>query len=142
MQRKIFAFRFEWMEAIASYDPNVRLEIYEATVIYAETGTLPAMSPQAALGFETYILPDFERRRKAAEYRARAKARREGRQVPPQEVQTVQAEPVVAAVAELPEIVMEPTPELKLNRRERRQLEAEQRRKQKRRLNKNCHNLP
>ena len=69
MQRKIFAFRFEWMEAIASYDPNVRLEIYEATVMYAETGTLPAMSPQAALGFETYILPDFERRRKAAEYR-------------------------------------------------------------------------
>lgn len=136
MQRKIFAFRFEWMEAIASYDPNVRLEIYEATVMYAETGTLPAMSPQAALGFETYILPDFERRRKAAEYRARAKARREGRQVP------AQAEPVVEAVAEQPKIVMEPTPELKLNRRERRQLEAEQRRKRKSRLNKNCHNLP
>ena len=80
MQRKNFAFRFEWMEAIASYDPNIRLEIYEATIMYAQTGELPEMSPQAALGFETYILPDFERRRRAAEYRARAKARRIARE--------------------------------------------------------------
>lgn len=80
MQRKNFAFRFEWMQAIASYSPDVRLEIYEATILYAETGELPEMSPQAARRFEVYILPDFERRRKAAEYRARAKARRQAKE--------------------------------------------------------------
>lgn len=73
MKRTNFAFRYEWNLAIAHLSPEYRLEILEATIRYAETGRL---SDIAAEAFRTFILPDFERRRKAATYRARSKARK------------------------------------------------------------------
>ena len=75
MPRKNFAFRFEWMQALAYLAWDFRLEVYEATIRYAETGETGELSPTAAEAFEKYILPDFRRRQKAAEYRARRKAR-------------------------------------------------------------------
>ena len=75
MPRKNFAFRFAWSEAIADLRWPVRLEVFEATVRYAETGQTGELSPEAAEAFEKHILPDFRRRQKAAEYRARRKAR-------------------------------------------------------------------
>lgn len=75
MPRKNFAFRFAWFEAIAHLSWEVRLEVIEATIRYAETGETGQLSPAAAEAFEKYIMPDFHRRAKAAEYRARRKAR-------------------------------------------------------------------
>lgn len=75
MARKNFSFRFEWFQAIAHLDPEQRLEIYEQTIRYASTGRACFQSGIAAVAFNKYILPDFERRAKAAEYRARRKAR-------------------------------------------------------------------
>lgn len=77
MQRKNFAFKFEWQQAIAYLSPEERLEVYEETIRYARTGRVSFNSGRACVAFNTHILPDFERRRKAAEYRARAKARRQ-----------------------------------------------------------------
>lgn len=75
MSRNNFAFRFEWSQAIAYLSWEFRLEVYEASIRYAETGQTGELSPSAAEAFEKYILPDFRRRAKAAEYRARRKAR-------------------------------------------------------------------
>lgn len=75
MQRKNFAFRFEWSQAIAYLSWDFRLEVYEATIRYAESGETGELSPLAQEAFEKFILPDFRRRAKAAEYRARRKAR-------------------------------------------------------------------
>lgn len=75
MTRKNFAFRFEWSQALAYLSWDCRLEVYEATIRYAETGETGELSPSAAEAFEKFILPDFRRRQKAAEYRARRKAR-------------------------------------------------------------------
>lgn len=75
MPRKNFAFRFEWSQAIAYLSWDLRLEVYEATFRYAETGETGELSPSAAEAFERHIMPDFRRRQKAAEYRARRKAR-------------------------------------------------------------------
>lgn len=75
MARKNFAFRFAWFEAIAHLPREVRLEVIEATVRYAETGTQGTLSAAASEAFDEYILPDFRRRAKAAEYRTRRKTR-------------------------------------------------------------------
>ena len=75
MQRKNFAFRFEWFDVISYLAWECRLEVYEATIRYAETGETGELSPSAAEAFDKVILPDFRRRQKAAEYRARRKAR-------------------------------------------------------------------
>lgn len=75
MPRKNFAFRFAWFEAIAHLSWDLRLEVIEATIRYAETGSAGELSSGAEEAFEKFILPDFRRRAKAAEYRARRKAR-------------------------------------------------------------------
>lgn len=75
MTRKNFSFRYEWQQAIADLDPEIRLEVYEQTINYAATGKLNFTSGIAALAFERHILPDFERRAKAAEYRRKRKER-------------------------------------------------------------------
>ena len=76
MQRKNFSFRFEWQQAIANLEPEERLEVYEQTIHYAATGAVSSFyHGRAAAAFYTHILPDFERRAKAAAYRARRKAR-------------------------------------------------------------------
>lgn len=133
MKRTNFAFRYQWSLAIAHLAAEYRLEIFEATVRYAETGATGPMSKVAEEAFSSFILPDFERRRKAAEYRARAKARKaqaenaEIHQMTPQEVVSL-PEPS----AEIEDQQIAPTPSGP-NRRERRRLEAEEKRLQKKR---------
>ena len=76
MPRKSFSFRFEWQQAIADLAPEERLEVYEQTIRYAETGKVSTFYyGRAAAAFYAHILPVFHRRAKAAEYRARRKAR-------------------------------------------------------------------
>lgn len=75
MPRNNFYFRFEWSQDICYLDPLERLEVYEATFLYARTGETAEMSTRAAEAFNKFILPVFRRREKAAEYRARRKAR-------------------------------------------------------------------
>ncbi|MBD5174998.1 MAG: hypothetical protein HDT06_04175 [Bacteroidales bacterium] len=136
MTRKNFSFRYDWQKAIAGLDPEIRLEIYECTVRYAETGELCFSTDTAAEAFNKYILPDFKRREKAAEYRARRKARREPAET---EVTEPVAEPI-NEVAESAAETAESTPDEPMvplipagpNRRERRLMEAEAKRLAKR----------
>lgn len=132
MKRTNFAFRYQWSLAIAHLPAEYRLEIFEATVRYAETGATGPMSDVAAEAFGSFILPDFERRRKAADYRARAKARKAQAHGPETE-QPMPEAPAVAEPAEKTEegiIAQTPTGP---NRRERRRHQAEEKRLQKKR---------
>ncbi|MBD5215461.1 MAG: hypothetical protein HDS78_02920 [Bacteroidales bacterium] len=133
MTRKNFSFRYDWQKAIAGLDPEIRLEIYECTVRYAETGELCFTSETAAEAFNKYILPDFKRREKAAEYRSRRKARREP-------AETEATEPVAEPIGEVNEPAEEKLPQKTTapfipvgpNRRERRLMQAEAKRLAKR----------
>lgn len=133
MTRKNFSFRYDWQKAIAGLDPEIRLEIYECTVRYAETGELCFSTDTAAEAFNKYILPDFKRREKAAEYRARRKGRREP-------AETEVTEPVAEPIGEVNEPAEEKLPQKTTapfipvgpNRRERRLMQAEAKRLAKR----------
>lgn len=132
MQRKNFSFKFEWHQAIAHYSPEIRLEIYEAVIRYAETGQLGHLSLEAAVAFEKYFRPDFERRRKAAEYRARRKAAEakkseESRDSESSEISDTSYTSTTPEPTEIPTL-------LRPNRRERRRMEAEERRFRKKRM--------
>ncbi len=75
--RTNFSFRYEWSEKIAHLSETIQYQIFIGTVAYAKHGEFPAdASAEARAAFEEYILPDFIKRAKAAEYRARAKARK------------------------------------------------------------------
>lgn len=39
-RRKSFVFYTEWKEVLVDYPPEVRLEVYDAVIEYAESGTL------------------------------------------------------------------------------------------------------
>ena len=41
----------EWVESIAGYPPEVRLEVYEAVINYTVSGTLPNLKPMSAGAF-------------------------------------------------------------------------------------------
>ena len=126
MKRTNFAFRYDWNLAIAHLAPEYRLEIIEATIRYAETGETGPLTDIAAEAFRSFILPDFERRRKSAERRARSKARKISN-----DSSTADSVPSEASekIDELPMAKTLPGP----NRRERRLLEAQEKRLQKKR---------
>lgn len=133
MKRTNFAFRYEWNLAIAHLSPEYRLEILEATIRYAETGETGRLSDIAAEAFRTFILPDFERRRKAATYRARSKARKAQKE----KTENQPVEPALLTAAEEPQDIEKSTAaEVPAgpNRRERRLLQAQEKRLQKKRL--------
>lgn len=46
-----FIFNLAWYESLKDYAPEVRLEVYEATMIYAATGTPPELKPLAKMAF-------------------------------------------------------------------------------------------
>lgn len=140
MQRKNFAFRYEWLQAIADLDPEIRLEIYEGTIQYAATGKVCFRSGIAATAFNKYILPDFERREKAAIYRARRKAAKAAKESDGKNEKTEPITPKNPTSSKTPTTPKTPTtsnnptpPPPLLNRSERRALEAEARRLRKRR---------
>jgi hypothetical protein len=62
MERKpnTFIFDVEWMECLAGYPSEVRLEVYEAIVEYASTGETRELKPIAAAAFR-FIKRDMDR---------------------------------------------------------------------------------
>ena len=136
MQRKNFSFRFEWQQAIAHLEPAVRLEIYEQTVSYAATGSACFQTEAAEQAFNEFILPDFRRREKAAAYRARRKAAQKANESDEAASPASSASPAVPTTPTIPTPPTAPTALPRPNRRERRWLEAQQRRLQKRRQSK------
>lgn len=81
MARKSFVFRLEWYKALSAYSAEVRLEVYEATMRYALSGTLSDLKPLSSMAF-TFIKnaldADFEKyndisdKRRAAGQKGRA----------------------------------------------------------------------
>lgn len=81
MARKSFVFRLEWYNALSAYPAEVRLEVYEATMRYALSGTLSELKPLSSMAF-TFIKnaldADFEKyndisdKRRAAGQKGRA----------------------------------------------------------------------
>ena len=81
MTRKSFVFRLEWYKALSAYPAEVRLEVYEATMRYALSGTLSELKPLSSMAF-TFIKnaldADFEKyndisdKRRAAGQKGRA----------------------------------------------------------------------
>lgn len=81
MQDKSFKFNFIWREAIADCPADVRLEVYEAIIAYAETGDESYLSPLAATAFfwiKRQI--DIAAAKRAAARRKRAENARNKRQ--------------------------------------------------------------
>ena len=50
-RRKSFVFYTEWKEVLVDYPPEVRLEVYDAVIEYAESGTLSELKPLAKMAF-------------------------------------------------------------------------------------------
>ena len=50
-RRKSFVFYTEWKEVLVDYPPEVRLEVYDAVIEYAESGTLSELRPLAKMAF-------------------------------------------------------------------------------------------
>lgn len=81
MARKSFVFRLEWYKSLSAYPAEVRLEVYEATMRYALSGTLSELKPLSSMAF-TFIKnaldADFEKysdiseKRRAAGQKGRA----------------------------------------------------------------------
>lgn len=54
METKInrsFIFNTAWQEVLMDYPPEVRLEVYDAIITYAASGTLPELKPLAKMAF-------------------------------------------------------------------------------------------
>ena len=50
-KQKSFVFNLEWFEVLKEHPAEVRLEVYEAIMRYASSGTLPDLKPLAAMAF-------------------------------------------------------------------------------------------
>lgn len=51
VKRKSFVFYVEWQEVLMEYSPEVRLEVYDAVIRYAASGTLSELKPLAQMAF-------------------------------------------------------------------------------------------
>ncbi len=60
MERQSFIFYIEWRDALAGCSEEVRLEVYDAIVEYAASGTLPQLKPMAQVAFN-FIKRDIDR---------------------------------------------------------------------------------
>ena len=49
--KKHFLFNYEWAEVLSEYSAEVRLEVYDAIIRYAQSGTLSELKPQAKMAF-------------------------------------------------------------------------------------------
>lgn len=76
MERAGFTFRREWHEAMKGLPCDIRLEVYEAIVVYGLSGTLPSgLKPMARLAFgfaKASIDADNERAERISEARREA----------------------------------------------------------------------
>lgn len=51
VKRKSFVFNIEWQEVLMDYPPEVRLEVYDAIIGYAASGTLSELKPLSKMAF-------------------------------------------------------------------------------------------
>lgn len=51
VKRKSFVFYIEWQEVLMEYPSEVRLEVYDAIIRYAASGTLSELKPLAKMAF-------------------------------------------------------------------------------------------
>ena len=58
--RKTFVFNTEWAEVLMEYPAEVRLEVYDAIIRYAASGTLSELKPLARMAF-SFIKGDIDR---------------------------------------------------------------------------------
>lgn len=54
-----FVFRISWQEVLMDYPPEVRLEVYDAIIAYAASGTLTELKPLAKMAF-SFIKRDLD----------------------------------------------------------------------------------
>lgn len=75
MTQKNISLRFEWLEIIDPLAFDEQMEVINAVARFCRTGEVVSLSPYANEKFVKYILPTLQKRRKAAETRARRKER-------------------------------------------------------------------
>lgn len=75
MKKSTFIFHTEWQEVLTDCSPEVRLEVYDAIIEYAKSGTLSDLKPVAKIAFSFIKKMIDEDNMKAAELR---KKRSEG----------------------------------------------------------------
>ena len=51
MKRKNFVFNVSWQEVLMEYPAEVRLEVYDAVIRYAASGTLSELKPLSKMAF-------------------------------------------------------------------------------------------
>lgn len=51
INRRSFIFNVEWQEILLAYPAEVRLEVYDAVIRYAASGTLSELKPMAKMAF-------------------------------------------------------------------------------------------
>ena len=74
-QRKSFVFYFEWAEVLSGFPTEVRYEVYDAIIRYAQSGTLTELKPLANMAFsfiKNDIDRDFDKFLKTSEGRSKA----------------------------------------------------------------------
>ena len=70
-----FYFKYSWRKALMDYPAEVRLEVYDAIMEYAETGTLVELKPMAKMAFSIFKVEidlEKDRARSISEKRAEA----------------------------------------------------------------------
>ena len=74
-----FTFHIDWQEVLKEYPAEVRLEVYDAVIEYAATGTLSELKPLSKMAF-SFIRKemDDDARREASERGRRSLAGKEG----------------------------------------------------------------
>ncbi len=76
MKQKNFAFRYEWLEIIDPLDYEEQMEVIQAIALFCRTGEVEQLTYYANERFVNDILPTLQKRRKAAQYRARLKEKK------------------------------------------------------------------
>ena len=73
-KKKTFIFNLEWSEVLLGCEPEVRLEVYDAIMRYAQSGTLAEMKPLARMAF-AFIKREMDYNK--AQYEATIERKRE-----------------------------------------------------------------
>lgn len=74
MDNKRFLFNPDWAEILKGRKPQIRLEVYDAIIEYAASGTLPELKAESDMAFQ-FIKKEIDWNR--TQYEEKAEARRE-----------------------------------------------------------------
>ena len=112
--KKTFLFNLEWFEILAEYPEDVRLEVYEAVMTYASTGSVPELSQLGRMAF-SFIRREMdynagkyeqtvEKRRQAGSKGGRSKAEKKAAKAQETPVKETEKEEVKETVAVEPAV--------------------------------------